>query len=117
MYDPWKSYRDLTSRVWTDLLIAQLQAATTITRRTAILFDRTTVGARRRADLESRRMVAEKIRAFGDGAVDAMQEALRTSPSQMRDGPASAEKATRIGRAFLDPALHRVARNARRLNK
>ncbi|MCE1238069.1 MAG: hypothetical protein LWW93_17100 [Hyphomicrobiales bacterium] len=60
-------------------------------------------------------MVTEKIRAASRGMIAAARTAARMDPKEVCDLPDAAAAATRVGRAFLAPALRRVARNAKRL--
>ena len=113
----WPIYVERMQRLWVDLAFAQVDAMTTVMFRLPILANRITAHARRRSDREARTMVMEKIDAFLAGARDASTTLARSRSSRtdtFETGTALAVSATR---AFVTPAVRRVARNAGRLRR
>lgn len=113
----WPRYVDRIQRLWMDLARAQIDAMTTITCRLTILANRDTPRARRRSDREARTMVSEKVAALLAGARDASTTMMRRRRTRSDDFATGVGVAVDATRAFVAPAVRRVARNARRLKK
>lgn len=113
----WFGLQTAAFGFWMDVLAAQRDAARTVAARGAILLDTSTAAKRRRAERESRTMVAEKVAALALGAAAGARVLMRTSLSTGSDPVAVSKAMLRASRAAFEPARVRVAANARRLSR